>query len=114
LGSLLLILRYPQGMAQDREPTPESAEERIHTTADLDWVTLYDSSTVDSEIEADVISGVLESGGVEAVISGTPYHSLPFEVKVPREHLAKAQRLLAEALAAGPEAADQAEAESEG
>jgi len=33
---------------------------------------------------------------------------------VPREQLTHAQRLLAEALAAGPEAADRGEAESEG
>jgi hypothetical protein len=101
-------------MAQDRESNPESEEERIHTTEDLDWVTLYDSATVDSEIEADVIAGVLESGGVEAIVSGTPYHSLSFVVKVPREQLPEAQRLLAEALAAGPTAADEAEAETEG
>jgi hypothetical protein len=101
-------------MAQDPEPKPESEEERIHTTADLDLITLYDSSTVDSEIEADVIVGVLEASGVEAVISGTVIPSLAFTVKVPRAQLAEAQRLLAEALAAGPEAADRAEAESEG
>ncbi|MGA2113319.1 MAG: DUF2007 domain-containing protein [Bryobacteraceae bacterium] len=101
-------------MAQDREPTPATGDERIRTTADLDLVSLFDSSTVDSEIEADVIVGVLEASGIEAVINDTVFPNLAFTVKVPREQLAEAQRLLAEALAAGPEAADQAEAESEG
>ncbi len=55
-------------MAQDREPKPESEDERIHTTADLDLITLYDSAAVDSEIEADVIVGVLEAGGIETGI----------------------------------------------
>ena len=100
-------------MAQDREPGPDSAEEPIGTGADFDLVTLYDSATVDSEIEADVISGVLESGGIDAVVTRTPYHSFPFTVKVPRAQLAEAERLVAEALAAGPEAAERAEAEGE-
>jgi hypothetical protein len=102
-------------MAQDREPNPQSGDERFHTTPDLDLITLYDSSIAFSEIEADVIAGVLEAGGVEAVISGnTVFPNLAFTVKVPREQLTHAQRLLAEALAAGPEAADRGEAESEG
>jgi len=85
----------------------------VDLSHDLDMITFYSSSTVDAEMEADVIRGVLESGGIPSILVRTPYPALGYELQVPRARLADAERLLAEAQAAGPEAAAEAEAASE-
>jgi len=80
----------------------------------LDIVALYDSSTVDAEMEADVIRGLLDTNGIPSVVRRAgPYPSLGFQVLVPRGKLREAQQLVEEAQAAGPEAAAEAEAASE-
>ena len=80
----------------------------------LDIVALYDSSTVDAEMEADVIRGLLDTNGIPSVLRRAgPYPSLGFQVLVPRGRLREAQKLVEEAQAAGPEAAAEAEAASE-
>ena len=77
-------------------------------------VTLFQSSTVDEGIEADMIHGILDSNGIPAILSDTQFAGvLGTEVKVPRGRLKEAQALIAEARAAGPEAAAEAEAASE-
>jgi len=81
----------------------------------LDMVTLFNSSTIDSEMEADLIRGILDSGGIPSILTNIPYAGLlGVEVKVPRGKLKEAEALIAEAKAAGPEAAAEAEAASEG
>jgi hypothetical protein len=47
------------------------------------------------------------------VVGATLYPNLPFEVRVPRGRLKEAEQLIEQAEAAGPEAATEAEAESE-
>ena len=80
----------------------------------LDIVALYDSSTVDAEMEADVIRGLLDTNGIPSLVRRAgPYPSLGFQVLVPRGKLREAQQLVEEAQAAGPEAAAEAEAASE-
>jgi hypothetical protein len=77
-------------------------------------VTLWNSSAVSAEAEADVIRGVLESNGIPAMVVGasqTP--TFGFEVKVPRGRLVEAEELIAAAQEGGPAAADAAEAETE-
>ena len=77
-------------------------------------VALFDSSTVDAEMEADVIRGLLDTNGIPSLVRrGGPYPSLGFQVLVPRGRVVEANRLIAEAEAAGPEAAAEAEAASE-
>jgi len=102
-------------MAQDPEDDEEQQNGDVGDTShDLDMVTLYVSSTVDAEMEADMIRGLLESNGVPSLMvraTGVPIFG--FEVKVPRERLAEARRLVDEAKAAGPEAAAEGEAASE-
>jgi hypothetical protein len=102
-------------MAQDPEDNHEEGEQGgLDLSHELDMVSLYRSTTVDAEIEAGVIRGILESNGIPAlVVRAMGYPSLGFEVQVPREHEADAQRLLAEAQAAGPDAAAEAERETE-
>lgn len=92
----------------------ERYQDEVLTSHALDMVALYDSSTVDSEMEADVIRGVLDTNGIPSLVTRPgPYPSLGFQVLVPRGKVTEAQQLLAEARMAGPEAAAEAELNSE-
>jgi hypothetical protein len=92
-------------MAQD--------EREIDSSDALDLVALYDSQTIDSEIEADVIRGLLDANGIPSVVSSTQFPNFGIQVRVPRGHLEEARRLIAEAEKLGPQAAAEAEAASE-
>ncbi len=94
-------------MADDSEIGGESSE------TGQEMAVVYCSATVDAEIEADVIRGVLESNGIPSILTSTPLHSLTFEVRVPGELAEEAQRRIAEAKAGGTEAAAAGEAASE-
>jgi hypothetical protein len=99
-------------MAQD--PEDDEEQQNVDTSHSLDMVPLYNSLTVDADMEADVIRGVLESNGVPSiVVHADQFPPLGYEVQVPRARLEEARRLLAEAQAAGPEAAAEAEKASE-
>jgi len=101
-------------MAQDPEHHDDPQEEGIvDPSHDLDMETLYSSMTVDAEMEADVIRGVLESNGIPSTMVRTPYPNLGYIVKVPHAFAREAERRIQEATAAGPEAAAEAEAASE-
>ncbi len=102
-------------MAQDPEDhEAEQNEEVIDVSHDLDMVSIYSSQGVDAEMEADVIHGVLEASGIPSiVVRPAQYPVLGFQVQVPQARLDEAQRVIAEARAAGPEAAAEGEAASE-
>ncbi len=101
-------------MAQDPERDDElQGEGTIDPSHDLDMVPVYDSQTLDSEVEAEVIRALLEANGIPAIMTSTPYPPLGFSVQVPQGRLDEAQRLIAEQQAAGPEAAAEAERASE-
>lgn len=101
-------------MAQDPEEEQPGGESSVNTSHDLDMVSLYRSTTVDAEIEADIISGILDSHNIPTLKSrAMGYPSLGFEVLVPRERLRDAERLIEEAKAAGPAAALEAEQATE-
>jgi hypothetical protein len=94
-------------MAQD------TGQDQTLNTHALDMVTLP-GGTVSSEMEADVIRGLLDAGGIPSlVVAAAQYPNLGYEVKVPRGRVVEAETLIAEAQAAGPEAAAEAEAASE-
>jgi len=98
-------------MAQDPE---ERDQDQPLTSHALDMVALFDSSTVDAEMEADVIRGVLDTNGIPSLVRrATGIPSFGFQVLVPRGRVHEAQQLIADAQAAGPEAAAEAEAASE-
>jgi hypothetical protein len=102
-------------MAQDPDREEDSQNQDILTSHALDMVTLFSSSTIDGEMEADMVRGILDSGGIPSILTNTPMAGvLGVEVKVPRGKLKEAENLIAEARAAGPEAAAEAEAASEG
>jgi len=89
------------------KPEPDASHE-------MDMVTLFSSSNHDAEMEAMQIHGILEANGIQSIVVGpSTIPSLEFEVQVPRENLDEAQRILAEARAAGPAAAAEAEAAGE-
>jgi len=81
---------------------------------DDEMVTLFSSSAMDAEMEANNVHGVLQANGIPSVVVGsTVIPSLEFQVQVPRANLEEAQRIIDEAESAGPEAAAEAEAASE-
>jgi Putative prokaryotic signal transducing protein len=86
---------------------PEAEVEDVDPSEALDQVTVFGAA---SEMEAMSIHGVLEAGGISAMIVGdSRYPNFPQEVRVAKEHEARAKALIAEALAAGPSAAEEAE-----
>jgi hypothetical protein len=100
-------------MAQDPERDDERPEGDVDLSHDLDMEPLYFSQTIDAEVEAEVIRGVLEANGIPVVVSASPVPSLGFQITVPKALVADAQRVIAEQEAAGPEAAAEAEAATE-
>ena len=90
------------------EEEPES--EALDTSHEMDAATLFSSSNHDAEMEALEIHNLLQANGIPSVMVGASViPSLAFGVQVPRADLEEARRVLAEAQAAGPEAALEAE-----
>src|SRR3954453_5005808 len=102
-------------MAQDPERDDEQREDErvVDTSHDLDMVPLYSSQTIDAEVEAEVIRGILEANGIPSILNQTAFPSFGFDIHVPRARADEARRIIAEQQAAGPEAAAEAEAASE-
>lgn len=95
-------------MAQNPDAQPED------TSHDMDLVPLFSSSNHDAEMEAMAIRGLLEANAIPAILVGpAQIPSLEFQVQVPKSRLDDAQRIIAEAKAAGPAAAAEAELASE-
>ena len=93
-------------MAQPHEPEDSQGDP---STA-MDMVSVY-TEPPNSEAEADIVRGILDANGIPAIIMrpfGVPSVG-GVEVRVPREYVAEAERMIAEQLAAGPEAAAEAE-----
>ncbi len=77
-------------------------------------VPFFSSSNHDAEMEATSIHSVLEANGIPSILVGpASLPSLEFQVQVSEERLADAVHAVAEARAAGPAAAAEAELESE-
>ena len=99
-------------MAQDPDEQPD--ESGVDPSHDLDMVTLFSSSNIDAEMEANAIHGILTANGIPSVIvEPGPIPSLEFQVQVPRAVRDDAEKILEEAREAGPAAAAEAEAASE-
>jgi hypothetical protein len=61
-----------------------------------------------------LVKGLLDSNGIDAmIVADTRFPNLSEDVRVPRDQITEAKRLIANALALGPAAADEAEAGSE-
>jgi hypothetical protein len=97
-------------MAEERGAESEA----LDTSHDLDVVTLFSSSNHDAEMEATAIHSILQANGIPSILVGaSTIPVLSFQVQVPKADLEQAKRVLAEAEAAGPAAAAEAEAASE-
>ena len=67
-----------------------------------------------TELEALELKNLLDANGIDAVISGSEMMpNLPYRLQVPAERADEAARVIAEARAAGPEGAEEAEREGE-
>ena len=79
-------------------------------SSDLDLVTVFEADGITAEMESMGIQSIQEANGIAAVTVGASViPSLPFEVRVPKADLERALILIAEAQAAGPSAAEEAE-----
>ncbi|HLH40267.1 MAG TPA: DUF2007 domain-containing protein [Bryobacteraceae bacterium] len=106
--------RAEQLIAAWRAPEDEfSSPDR---SPELDFITVYSSGDGgESESEALTIQSLLKANGIDAEIAGVrgPFPNLAWEVRVAKEHALEARRIIEEARAAGPSAAEEAEAETE-
>ena len=93
------------------EIPPPGETELVDDSAALDLETIYHSEgNATAEIEAMGIKQVLAASGIEAVIVGDAVlPNMPFEVRVARELVEEAKRVLADAERSGPADADEAE-----
>ena len=81
---------------------------------DVEMVALWSSSAHDAELEADNVHALLDANGIPSIVVGpSVLPVVEFQVQVSRDRLDEARRVIAEAEAAGPEAAAEAEAAGE-
>jgi len=79
-------------------------------------VTVFTGDGISAESEAQSIHGLLESSGIESLLVRENVPELPVglvEVRVMESQAARAQEIIQEGRAGGPEAAEAAEAETE-
>jgi hypothetical protein len=112
-------VRVPAGQASAAESLVAGVDQddpgRADPSHDLDMVTLRHVEGTTGELEAMSIRSILEANGIPCVVVGnSTLPNLAFMVKVSKVDADRAQSVLAEAQAAGPAAAVEAERESEG
>jgi hypothetical protein len=118
----------PAGVYEVRVPAAQSDEaERliaethggddlptVNTSRELDMVPVFISNKNDAEMECMAIEGLLKTSGIDSmIVASSPLPSLAAEVRVPRQQLDEARRIIDEAQRTGPSDAEAAEAESE-
>ena len=86
------------------------------TSEDASFVPVFSSAGLLGLADVAFVRGVLEAGGIPVLSRGSGYAGagIPVEVLVPQDRIEEARRLLADAEAAGPSSADDAESASEG
>jgi len=113
----------PSGAFEVRVPASESdrADEVLRSGIEpgdpshgFDTETIFDAVGATAEMEAIGMRGVLEANGIQTVMVGASvYPNLRFQVRVAKNQVENARRVLAEAEAAGPAAAEEAERAAE-
>jgi len=90
-------------------------EFEVDQSHDLDMVSVFSSGDGSTEgFEAQAVKNLLEASGVPAiVVNESQILGLSLQVQVARDHVTEAKRLIANAISAGPAAADEAERASE-
>ena len=91
------------GLAAAGDPSPE-----------LDVVTIMELQGATGEVEALGLKSILDANDIPSVLVGTStLPNLSFQIQVPASEVDRARAAIAEAQAAGPAAAVEAERESE-
>jgi hypothetical protein len=107
-------VRVPAALAEKAEQvlTAEPVEGDLadsDPSALLDPVTVWQGTGTTAEMEAETVESVLRAAGIQSIrVGSTTMPILPFEIQVAREHADAARQIIEEALASGPEAADEA------
>jgi Putative prokaryotic signal transducing protein len=97
----------------DANPLPDEVEE-VDDSEALDLETIFHSDGTMAEVECMGIRNVLEANGIASVLVGdSVLPTLGFEVKVARDQVENAKRIIAQAELDGPASADAGELESE-
>ncbi len=96
-------------------PLPDEVEEVDPSHyLDLSEAIFHSEGSTTAEFEANAIKNLLQSNGIDAVIIGdSVLPNFPFEVRVAEENAARARQMIDDYVKGGPEAAEQAERESE-
>lgn len=90
--------------------TPETA----NPSHDLDMESVFQAVGSEAEMEALAVHSLLNAAGIPAILVGSSsLPNLPFEVQVPHDQVDDARRRIAEAKAAGPAGAEEAERATE-
>jgi len=91
-------------------PLPDEVEE-VDDSSDLDLETIFHADGTLAEVESMEIKNLLEANGIAAVVVGNSVlPTMSFEVRVARDQVERAREVVSEAQAAGPAAAEEAEA----
>jgi hypothetical protein len=112
------VVKVPEDQAVRADEILENAEELETEPGDpshsMDLETIFSAMGALAEVEALGIRNVLDANGIPTVYVSPPqYPNLRFVVKVPQRYMSQAEQILADARAAGPEAAEEAEREGE-
>lgn len=76
---------------------------------ELDLETVFEAMGTEAEMEAIGIMSMLEGSGIPAVLIGSSsLPTLPFQIKVPRDHVEEARRTIQDGVAAGSSGAEEA------
>ena len=96
-------------------PLPDDVEEVDESHyLDLSEPIFHSEGSTTAEFESTAIKNLLEANGIAAVVVGdSVLPNFPFEVRVAEENVDRARQLIEDYVKGGPEAAEQAERESE-
>ena len=96
-------------------PLPDEVEEVDPSPfLDLSEPIFHSEGSTTAEFEANEIKSLLEANNIAALVVGdSVLPNLPFEVRVAKENAEGARKVIEDYLASGPEAAEQAERETE-
>src|SRR6478672_9947514 len=92
----------------------DMAAAEVDPSPELDAVTIMELQGVTGEVEALALKSILDANNIPSVLVGTStLPNLSFQIQVPATEVDRARAAIAEAQAAGPAAAVEAERESE-
>lgn len=96
-------------------PLPDEVEEIDPSSyLDLSEAIFHSEGSTTAEFEAMEIKNLLEASDIAAIVVGdSVLPNFPFEVRVAKENAERARQLIDDYVQGGPEAAEQAERESE-